>query len=255
MRLTWLRLVFIEFLYDTDEADNQKAIFGSSPGNITNYRYILMKSVKTPVLLAAIVMINLLMLIHHNNVLAEPSAAGNESITSGYASVSAVHFSAFSALKSKNYRALAEIVHPVKGVRFSINGYVSPKTDIVLNKNQLKDKTIGVRDFKWGTEGGSGSVIVITLNQFMDRFNRDFENPAKSGHNKRVTTAGISDPAETSTRILEGSEKLYANSVFEESFFRGQSGLEFDWDSFIMVFELHKENYYLVGIIHNHWLV
>lgn len=213
-----------------------------------------MKSVKISVLLAAAVMINFFMLIH--SVFAEPSAADNESGTSGYASVSAVHYSAFSALKSKNYTALAEIVHPVKGVRFSINGYVSPKTDIVLNKNQLKDKTIGIRDFKWGTEGGSGSDIVITLNQFMDRFNRDFENPAKSGHNKRVTTAGISEnPDKTSIRILEGSETLYTNSVFEESFFRGQSGLEFDWDSFIMVFELHKNSYYLVGIIHNHWLI
>lgn len=199
------------------------------------------------------IMINLLLLMTW--MPSETSAADKGTESAGYASVSAVHYSAFSAMKTKDYLALAEIVHPVKGVRFSINGYVNPKSDIVLKKSQLKKEAIGKHSFKWGTEGGSGNDILLTLDKFMDRFNKDFENPIKSGHNKRVTTAGISDPAGDSIRVIEGGEKIYAKTVFEESFFRGKSGLEFDWESFIMVFENHKGNYYLVGVIHNYWLI
>lgn len=208
-----------------------------------------MKSVKFISQLASMIMISLFIL---SAFFAAKAPAAEEG---GYASVSAVHYTTFSAMKAKDYQALADIVHPVKGARFSLNGRVNPKTDIVLKKTQLKGKSIGKQKFKWGTELGSGEDIVLTLDQFMERFNRDFENPDKSGHNRRVTTAGVSDPEGNSIRVIEGGEKVYENPVFEESFFRGKSGLEFDWDSFVMIFEAYKGDYFLVGVVHNYWLI
>ena len=174
---------------------------------------------------------------------------------SGYASIAATAYSAGKVLRDKDYKTLAELAHPVKGIRFSINGKVEGDIDIVIKKMEFESNGIGEKKYTWGVEDGSPVPMIKTVDIFMDRFNKDFENPVRTGWGERVTGYGIQDQPQNSTRIIEGGESLYTGCEFVEYYFEGTSGQEFDWDSYIMVFEKYLEKYYLVGIVHNYWLI
>lgn len=184
---------------------------------------------------------------------AKGSGAAEEE--SGYASLAAVAYTAGKALNSKDYTTLSELAHPEKGIRFSINGHIVKETDVVLSQGDLKSKTLGAKKLTWGVEDGSAEPMVMTVNTFMDRFKRDFENPVRSGWNERVTGYGIKEQPLKGVKTLEGGEGLYGGSEFVEYYFEGTSGQEFDWNSFILIFEKHQGKYYLVGVLHNYWLI
>jgi hypothetical protein len=56
-------------------------------------------------------------------------------------------------------------------------------------------------------------------------------------------------------KVIEGGEGLYGDSEFVEYYYEGASGLEFDWNSYIFIFEMYAGKYYLVGVLHNYWLI
>ncbi|WP_419822768.1 hypothetical protein [Anoxybacterium hadale] len=79
--------------------------------------------------------------------------------------------------------------------------------------------------------------MIKSVDTFMNRFNKDFENPARDGWNERVTGYGIKEQPKNSVKVIEGAERLYSGCEFVEFYFEGTSGQEFDWDSYIMIFE------------------
>ncbi len=174
---------------------------------------------------------------------------------SGYASIAATAYSTGIALQSKDYTALAKLAHPVKGIRFSINGSVVAETDIVLKKAELERSDAGDRTYTWGVEDGSSAPMIKTLNDFMERFQKDFENPVRTGWNVRVTGLGIQNQPQYETAIIEGGETLYGECEFVEYYFEGTSRQEFDWNSYVLIFEKYQDKYYLTGILHNYWLI
>ena len=151
---------------------------------------------------------------------------------SGYPSIAATAYSAGKALSSKDYKTLAELAHPSKGIRFSINGKVEGDIDIVIKKTEFESNVIGTKKYTWGVEDGSPEPMIKTVDAFMDRFHKDFENPVRTGWDERVTGYGIQDQPQNSTRLIEGGELLYAGCEYVESYFEGTSGQEFDWDSY-----------------------
>lgn len=173
----------------------------------------------------------------------------------GYASIAATAYSTGKALEGKDYNTLATLAHPAKGIRFSINGKVEKDIDIVLTKAELENSGIGKKTYTWGVEDGSDEPMVKTVDDFMVRFQKDFENPTRDGWNERVTGYGIKEQTQKAVKVIEGGESLYAESEFVEYFFEGDSELEFDWNSYIFIFELYEGKYYLVGVLHNYWLI
>jgi len=174
---------------------------------------------------------------------------------SGYASLAAVAYMTGKALQEKDYSSLAQLAHPSKGVRFSINGKVEPEIDVVLSKSDFQNAGLGIKDYEWGVEDGSAAPLVLTVNTFFDRFHHDFENPIRTGWNERVTMYGIQETPEKATTLIEGGETVYAAGEFAEYYFEGASGEEFDWNSFILIFEKYSGKYYLTGVLHNYWLI
>ena len=174
---------------------------------------------------------------------------------SGYASLAAAAYMTGMALKNKDYGSLAQLAHPVSGVRFSINGKVEPETDVVLSIGDFQKEAIGSNQYNWGVEDGSPEPMMKSVDVFMDRFNQDFENPERNGWNERVTGYGIKDQPESGIQLIEGGESIYAGCEFVEYYFEGPSGQEFDWNSYILIFEKYQEKYYLAGILHNYWLI
>lgn len=173
----------------------------------------------------------------------------------GYASLAAVSYTAGMALKDRDYAALSKLAHPTKGIRFSFNGEVVQRTDVVLTSADLASQNLKTKIFDWGVLDGSSETYKVTIDTFLGTSARDFENAKRTGWNQRVTTRGINTLPATGLTVLEGGEVVYNGAEFVEYYYEGDPQVEFDWRSDVLVFDLYNGQYYLVGVIQNYWLI
>ena len=154
-------------------------------------------------------------------------------------------------LKAKNYKAFANFIHPVEGIRFSPYGYVDTVHDIKLSKQKfISEVGQPIQDMiVWGQFDGTGDPIKMTLNNYMQRFvyDVDFSKPEKRSINEFLG-AGNS---------LNNLELVYKNCDFTESHFSGfdkkYGGM--DWRSLRLVFKVRDKKFLLVGIVHDEWTI
>ena len=154
-------------------------------------------------------------------------------------------------LKSKNYLAFANYIHPVEGVRFSPYGFVDTIHDIKLSKQKfINEAGQPIQDMiEWGAFDGTGDPIKMTLNNYMQRFvyDVDFAKPEKRSVNEFIGGGNS----------LNNLELVYKNCDFTESHFSGfdkkYGGM--DWKSLRLVFKVRNKKILLVGIVHDEWTI
>nr|PZN44856.1 MAG: hypothetical protein DIU70_01875 [Bacillota bacterium] len=156
---------------------------------------------------------------------------------------------AVEALRDRNWEALASLVHPTRGVRFSPYGYVrvGPEGDRVLTPAELPkawtDKTVHL----WGHYDGSGEPIRLTFAGYFERFvyDKDFAEAPQVGYN-RILGRG---------NTLQNWWQVYPGGILVEYHFPGTDpryqGM--DWRSLRLIFVEESGTWYLVGIIHDEW--
>jgi hypothetical protein len=152
------------------------------------------------------------------------------------------------ALSSRDLAALATLVHPVEGVRFSPYAFVQ-ETDQRFTPDQLPgllaDPTVRV----WGAFDGSGRPIELTFAAYYERFvyDQDFANPEQKSLNQRLGQGNS----------LDNSREFYPGSMVVEYHFSGfdpqYAGL--DWRSLRLIFQELGGAWYLVGVIHDEWTI
>ncbi|GEM_PF-323475 len=153
------------------------------------------------------------------------------------------------AIKEKDMKKLAEIVHPVKGVRFSAYSHIDTGSDLVFTKEQLPSLLESEVVYAWGAYDGTGDPIKLTFAQYYDKFvyDRDFAKAEKVGFNK------IQQEGNTIVNIKE----VYPEGKFFDFYFSGfnpdYEGL--DWASLRLVFEEYNGQWYLVCIAHGQWTI
>ena len=154
-------------------------------------------------------------------------------------------------LKNKNYLAFANYIHPVEGIRFSPYGFVDTVHDIKLSKQKFiiqagkseQDMIV------WGEFDGTGDPIRMTLNNYMQRFvyDVDFVKPEKRKVNEFIGQGNS----------LNNLLSVYENCHFTESHFSGfekkYEGM--DWKSLRLIFKQRKNEFLLVGIVHDEWTI
>lgn len=154
---------------------------------------------------------------------------------------------AVTALKQSDLKALAGMVHPVKGVRLSPYGHVS-ETDRVFSAEALSTAATGSPVLAWGSYDGSGEPIELTIAGFLARFInvRDYLNPEQVGYNQVIGRGNT----------LLNLHLVYPDGIFTEFYFAGTEQYGgMDWRSLRLVFELHESTWYLVGIINDEWTI
>jgi len=149
------------------------------------------------------------------------------------------------AISTKDSEAIAEVVHPVKGVRFTPYTYVSVDNDAVFNQDEIKNFFENEKVYQWGNYDGSGNEISLTPSQYYDEFiySTDFMNAEKIGYNE-ILSSGNAE---------ENQFEVYENAIVVEYYFSGLNP-DFggaDWKSLRLVFEQYENTWKLVGIIHN----
>lgn len=154
-------------------------------------------------------------------------------------------------IKSKDYKSLAEYIHPVSGLRFSPNAFIDTGQDVIMQRDKLMKEAGNKKQYKikWGIFDGSGEPIRMTLNEYMQTFvyDVDFVNPEIIKVNKMIGKGNS----------LNNLLTVYKDCDFTESHFSGfekkYEGM--DWRSLRLVYKNTEGKYYLVGIIHDQWTI
>jgi hypothetical protein len=145
------------------------------------------------------------------------------------------------ALKTQNMTALAQSVHPVKGLRFS--PYASKdSTDVVLTAAQLVGAMQNPAKRVWGADDGSGDPIRLSFARYYHKFvyDRDFAQAQKITYN--------SEDEQTNRARDQYPNAIVVDYGLPETGTTARERLR-------LVFEQHQSKWYLSGIIHDGWTI
>lgn len=153
------------------------------------------------------------------------------------------------AFKNKDYNVLAELVHPVIGVRFSPYAYIDTAHDKILTVDMMRKQADPKNQDKilWGTIDPTDEPINRTIDDYVKEFvyDVDFLHPEKQKVNHFIGSGT------TQNNLLA----VYEGADFTESHFSGfdkqYEGM--DWRSLRLVFKLKDGKYFLVGVVHDEW--
>ncbi|MCW3159740.1 hypothetical protein [Chryseobacterium oryctis] len=151
------------------------------------------------------------------------------------------------ALKDRDYKKIAEFIHPEKGVRFSMYAFVEPKEDKLFSKADFIKYQPTKTVFTWGTLDGSGDLYKSTINDYLTKwvYSKDFVTGQVSFN--KFLGGGNS---------LNNLKEIYPNADFSENYIKGsEANAEMDWKTLRLVFEEFEGKYYLVAVINDQWTI
>jgi hypothetical protein len=155
------------------------------------------------------------------------------------------------ALRDKDMVALARLVHPELGLRFSPYANVQ-STHLMFVASQVSVLMDDPRDFQWGHYDGSGEPIKLSFAEYYEKFIYDRDFAAA----ERVMMNEIIQQGNTIINI----ETFYPGAMFVEYNFPtgpdpNSISAEMEWKSLRLVFLPLGAYWYLVGIVHDQWTI
>ena len=152
------------------------------------------------------------------------------------------------ALAYQNYKTIAPLIHPTRGVRFSMYAYVDPKSDKIFSRAQFEQylKASKIK-FTWGQKDGTGDLYITPLPNYLQ---------AWVNGNKYKAIAPTLNEFQGFGNSLNNLTEIYPNADFVEFYYSGTeqySGM--DWQALRLVFEEYKGKRYLVAIINDQWTI
>lgn len=156
---------------------------------------------------------------------------------------------AIKILSEKDFVALANMIHPTLGIRFTPYTFVEIDDNLVFSKDEIKGFGDSDKLYVWGVRDGIGTDIEMKVADYFMRFvyDQDYINSEKTGYNQIVSNTGW----------VENQFGIYHNSIVVEYYFSGFNpdfhGM--DWRSLRIVFQEYNNEWYIVGIIHNEWTI
>jgi hypothetical protein len=151
------------------------------------------------------------------------------------------------ALKAKDFDAVADAVHPTKGVRFSRYGEVDTKGDALLTASELRAAWKSGASRKWGRRWAEEAPIDEPLAKYYDEFvyNADYA-AAQDITVDQVIGWGS---------LMYGDVDEYPGASIVDFHVRGknpQSNFG-DWNSLRVVLEKQNAKWWLVGLVECEW--
>lgn len=151
------------------------------------------------------------------------------------------------ALKDKDYTTFASLIHPEKGVRFSMYAYVDVKEDKHFSKADFEKYQPTKTLFTWGAHDGSGDPYKATINDYLSKwvFSKDFTTSQYSMN--KFIGGGNS---------LNNLKEIYHKDDFTENYIKGTEKYgNMDWKTVRFVFEEFQGKYYLVAVLNDQWTI
>ena len=150
-------------------------------------------------------------------------------------------------LKTKNYTELAQFIHPEKGIRFSMYGYVQHKKDKIFTKEEFQKYIETDIKFTWGEKDGTGDLLQMSIKNYLEKwvFLKDF-----------TIAETFTDETKSRGNTLNNLKEIYPHSIYTENYLKGSKEYsEMDWNALRLVFEEFEGKLFLVGLINDRWTV
>jgi hypothetical protein len=152
------------------------------------------------------------------------------------------------ALKNQDGAALAMLVSPGRGVRFSSSAYVSD-SDQVFTRDELRDFFTNKNIYTWGVTDGEGADIRLTPMEYYKKYiyDADYANAPQVSYNQVLGQGNTTNNA----------AEFYPDSMIVEYYFPGfdTQAAGMDWTSLRLVFQKEANTWYLSGIIKDNWTI
>lgn len=155
------------------------------------------------------------------------------------------------AFKNKQYDSLALLIHPNEGVLFSPYGYVDTAGNVVVKAETMKTWADKKKQPKimWGWYDGDEEEIRMTINEYVKHFvyDMDFLKPDSLKVDELI--AG--------EHVLKMLRDFFPGCHIVESHFEGvdEKNDGMDYRNLRLVFKKKDGKYYLVGVIHDEWVI
>ncbi|KFF18592.1 hypothetical protein [Chryseobacterium sp. JM1] len=163
------------------------------------------------------------------------------------AAVKAANDLILQALKNKDYKTFTSFIHPEKGISFSMYGFVNPKEDQHLSKEDFEKFQPTKTLFTWGAQDGSGDPYKASINDYLTKwvFSKDFTG---SQYSLNKFQAGGNS--------LNNLKEIYSGKDFTENYIKGtEKNGEMDWKTIRFVFEEFQGKQYLVAVVNDQWTI
>lgn len=146
--------------------------------------------------------------------------------------------------------AIAALVHPTAGVRFSLYNQISVESDKKFSASQIT-KYFGTSvKFTWGTQDGSGEPIVIPMKSFIanEFADHDFSKAPQISYDAYDTFRG---------NAISNVKDFYPNAHVVEFYFPGfvEKYADMDWRAIQIVLQEFEGQWYIVNVISNRWTI
>ena len=150
-------------------------------------------------------------------------------------------------IKKRDISALSKYAHPKKGIMFS------PYSDLKNNDNQIIEKKELVKIYEkneelvWGEYDGTGIRILLTFDNYFDRFIYDTDFIEYEPNYDSIMGTG---------NTLENMNSVFPNARSVEYYIPGTEKYAYmDWKSLRLLYEIYRGKYYLVAVVHNEWTI
>ena len=150
-------------------------------------------------------------------------------------------------IRERNYSALAERIHPNKGVIFTPLVTVDLNKDQRFTADQVKNFASDSAKHIWGIVGGQGTPIEMTPGEYFERYvyNYDYFIAPCIGRNMALSKGNS----------LNNVPETYPRAEFVELYYPSvdpaYDGL--DWGSLTLVMEKLDGQYKLIAVVHGEW--
>lgn len=151
------------------------------------------------------------------------------------------------ALKNKDYTSFATLIHPEKGIRFSMYAFVDIKGDKHFSKADFEKYQPAKTLFTWGAHDGSGDPYKATINDYLGKwvFSKDF-TASQYSLNKFIGGGNS----------LNNLKEIYPKHDFTENYIKGTEKYgDMDWKTLRFVFEEFHGKYYLIAVVNDQWTI
>ncbi len=153
------------------------------------------------------------------------------------------------ALQNRDFKRLAVLSHPVKGVLFSADPQIDEPYCTHVMPDKLKSIFENDTSLLWGVSGITGEPVQLSYDAFENQhINRVNYRESYIRVTYGLVTARGNAPLNYQTVLPE------ATAV--EFFYPGTEAVEGkDFSSLILLFEAYEGRIYLVGVLSNYWMV
>ncbi len=148
-------------------------------------------------------------------------------------------------MAARDLHGLSAMVHPKWGVRFTPYTSVDTTADVVLTQSQLETALTDPTVRTWGSRDGSGEPIRVTAAGYWSEFvwNKDY---AKS--------KPLLDARRGSSLATDNVATVYPGARVIEWYVPARPGW-LDWGALRLVFAPDAKRWWLVGVLHDQWVI